>query len=257
MYEVRLDQFSGPMEKLLELIEEQKLEITQVSLAAVTGDFIKHVEGLGERVDSNILADFVVVASRLLLIKSKTLLPSLELTEEEQGDIVDLELRLRLYQEYKLANAHIQKLWNRNQPAYSRPLLSALGERSFFYPPKNVDVKKMESAMQGLFTVLQGLLPETKKIKIAVVSLQDKIAELTTRLSEAAEHNFKGLSSSKNRNEVIVLFLAVLHMLANRLMHAEQGDTFGDIKLKRPMAEQGNSDFAMGIPSAQLGGNDQ
>lgn len=250
MYEVRLDQFSGPMEKLLELIEEQKLEITQVSLAAVTGDFIKFVEGLGERIDSNILADFVVVASRLLLIKSKTLLPSLELTDEEQGDIIDLELRLRLYQEFKVASGHIKLMWDKNAIAYSRPLLSALGEKSFFYPPKGVDAAKMQSAMNGLFTVLQGLLPESKKIKIAVVSLQDKIVELTTRLSEAAEHNFKGLSSSKNRNEVIVLFLAVLHMLANRLMHAEQGDTFGDIKLKRPEAGNKNADFAMGIPTA-------
>ncbi|MDO8601621.1 MAG: segregation/condensation protein A [bacterium] len=253
MYEVQLDQFSGPMEKLLELIEEQKLEITQVSLAAVTGDFIKFVESLGEKVDSNILADFVVVASRLLLIKSKTLLPSLELTDEEQGDIVDLELRLRLYQEYKLASVHIQKLWTENNIAYSRPLLSSLGENSFFYPPKGVDVRKMESAMNSLFTVLQGLLPETKKIKITVVTLQEKIAELTTRLSEAAEHNFKGLAGAKSRNEVIVLFLAVLHMLANRLMHAEQGDTFGDIKLKRPSERptDGNGDFALGILSAQ------
>lgn len=250
MYEVRLDQFSGPMEKLLELIEEQKLEITQVSLAAVTGDFIKHVESLGDKVDSTILSDFVVVASRLLLIKSKTLLPSLQLTDEEQGDIVDLELRLRLYQEFKVASGHIKTMWDKNAIAYSRPLLSALGDKSFFYPPKGVDTAKMQSAMNSLFTVLQGLLPESKTIKIAVVSLQDKIAELTERLSQAAEHNFKGVASSKNRQEVIVLFLAVLHMLANRLMHAEQGDTFGDITLKRPQAT-GSADFAMGIPSVQ------
>jgi len=249
MYEVRLDQFSGPMEKLLELIESQKLEITQVSLAAVTADFIRHVESLGERVDSTILADFVVVAARLLLIKSKTLLPSLELTDEEQGDIIDLELRLRLYQEFKVASGHILKLWNKNEVAHSRPLLSALGETAFFYPPKGVDTARMQSAMNSLFTVLQGLLPESKKIKIAVVSLQDKIAELTTRLSQAAEHKFKGMVSAKDKNEVIVLFLAVLHMLANRLMHAEQGDTFGDITLRRPTEGQGNSDFAMGIPS--------
>ncbi len=249
MYEVRLDQFSGPLEKLLELIEEKKLEVTQVSLAAVTADFIKYVESLGEHIQPVILADFVVVASRLLLIKSKTLLPSLELTEEEKGDIIDLELRLRLYQEFKVAAGHIKGMWEKNRQAHSRPLLSSLGEKSFFYPPKGVDAARMQQAMNSLFTVLQGLLPESKKIKITVVSLQDKIVELTTRLSEAAEHNFKGLSGSKNRNEIIVLFLAVLHMLANRLMHAEQGDTFGDIKLKRSEQKEGSSDFAMGIPT--------
>jgi segregation and condensation protein A len=132
MYEVRLDQFSGPMEKLLELIESQKLEITQVSLAAVTGDFIKHVESLGERAEPTILADFVVVASRLLLIKSKTLLPNLELTEEEQGDIVDLELRLKLYQEFKVASGHIRAMWDQNAIAYSRPRLPIKDNSSAF-----------------------------------------------------------------------------------------------------------------------------
>ncbi len=247
------------MEKLLELIEEQKLEVTQVSLASVTADFIKYVEGLGEQVEAVILADFVVVASRLLLIKSKTLLPSLELTQEEEGDILDLELRLKLYQQFKEASVQIKKMWDKNTVSYSRPLFSSLGDPSassgrvprFFYPPKGVNAMRLETAMSNLFTVLQGLLPETKKIKITVVTLQEKIAELTSRLSEAAEHNFKGLAGAKSRNEVIVLFLAVLHMLANRLMAAEQGDTFGDITLKRSAqpVSNGNTDFAMGIPT--------
>src|SRR5262245_24863161 len=106
MYEVRLEQYSGPLDKLLELIEEKKLEPTQVSLAAVTADFISYVEKLEQEkdVDPGVLADFVVVAARLLVIKSKVLLPGLELTEEEKVDIADLENRLKIYQEFKLAS---------------------------------------------------------------------------------------------------------------------------------------------------------
>src|SRR3989344_8157637 len=102
MFEVKSEAFNGPMAKLLELIEEKQLEITRVNLATVTADFIKYIESLGEAVMPDILSDFIVVASRLLLIKSKVLLPNLELTQDEEGDILDLEHRLRIYREYKI-----------------------------------------------------------------------------------------------------------------------------------------------------------
>lgn len=233
-YEVRLDQFNGPLDKLLELVEEKKLEPTQVSLAAVTADFIKYVEQLEKEqgVETSILADFVVVAARLLVIKSKVLLPSLELTEEEKVDVADLENRLKIYQQFRLASVHIKNLWDKNQVAQSRPLLAALGDSSFFYPPKGVGANEMVRSLRALFTVLQGLIPETKKIKLKVITLQEKIAELTQRLSQAASVSFKGALKTKDRQEVIVLFLAVLHMLANRLAEVEQGNTFGDIIVK-------------------------
>ena len=94
MYQLNIQQFFGPIEKLLELIEEKKMEITDLNLAEVTADFLNYLKTL-VNVDSRVLADFVVVASRLLLIKSKALLPSLELTEEEEQDISDLKTESR------------------------------------------------------------------------------------------------------------------------------------------------------------------
>ena len=87
-YEVKQDKFSGPLEKLLELIEAKELEITLINLAQVTGDFLEYLKALDEKSKHpSVLADFIVVASRLLLIKSKAILPSLALTEEEETDI--------------------------------------------------------------------------------------------------------------------------------------------------------------------------
>ena len=106
MYEVKIEQFNGPLDKLLQLIEERKMEVTMVNLAAVTADFIKYVAGLGEKAEPMILADFVAVAARLLLIKSKVILPTLELTQEEEADIHDLEYRLKVYREFKVAGIH-------------------------------------------------------------------------------------------------------------------------------------------------------
>lgn len=260
MYEISLEQFKGPLDKLLELIEAKQMEITKVNLAAVTEDFIKYVEGLGQNVEPIILADFVVVASRLLLIKSKVLLPSFELTDEEEQEIGDLEHRLKIYREFsargasalggKTAAQIIIELWGKNQIEFARPLFASLGEQSFFYPSKEIGAQQLANAMRNLMTVLQGLLPETKKIKIKVVTLQEKIAELATRLEQAASVTFNDLSQKKARVEVIVLFLAVLHMLANRLMTAEQEDSFGDIVVKKNGAPPSDARFAMGIPTA-------
>ena len=222
------------MAKLLELIEEKQLEITRVNLATVTADFIKYIEGLGEGVMPDILSDFIVVAARLLVIKSKELLPTLELTQDEEGDILDLERRLKIYREYKLASVHIKNLWDKNQIAYSRPLLSSLGESSFFYPSRQLTTDQLTSAMNSLFAVLKGLIPETKGVRMTVVTLQEKIAELTKRLTEAAGVTMKGKFTKQERAEIIVMFLAVLHMLANRLAQVEQSDAFSDIVVSNP-----------------------
>ena len=88
-YELKTEQFSGPIEKLWELIEEKKLEITELNLAEVTADFLNYLKTI-EKVEPKLLADFVVIASRLLLIKSKALLPNLELTVEEEKLLIQI-----------------------------------------------------------------------------------------------------------------------------------------------------------------------
>ncbi len=114
-YSLALETYQGPLDKLLELIEEKKLAITELALAEVTSDFLSYVEELQKKeagsVKLGFLADFLVIASKLLLIRSKALLPSLTLTEEEKEDIHDLETRLKVYQELKHAQRHVKQAW--------------------------------------------------------------------------------------------------------------------------------------------------
>src|SRR3989344_2344019 len=142
-YEVKLDKFSGPLEKLLELIEARELEITLINLGKVTGDFLDYLKSLSEESKHpSVLADFVVVASRLLLIKSKAILPSLELTEEEETDIKDLESRLKIYKEFKSAAIAMNALWDKNRHSYGRELFSNLPR--VFYPSKNLTIQALK-----------------------------------------------------------------------------------------------------------------
>ncbi len=227
-YQVKLNQFSGPLEKLLELIEEKKLEVTTISLGAVTNDFLEYLRTLDEHTKHpSVLADFVVIASRLLLIKSKALLPTLELTQEETEDIHNLEARLKIYQEFKKASEHLRQLWNTPTSSYARPYFMNLPP--IFYPPQDLPLDRLQQALYKILQELKLLIPEEKTIKRVLMSIEEKVKELLGRLQEQAAHSFHSLSGSKSKLEVIVLFLAVLHLLRDRLIHTEQTDQFSDI----------------------------
>src|SRR3989344_5032770 len=106
-YAVKTAGFEGPFRLLLELVEKRKLHINDVSLAAVTEDYLKYMNQLGGLNHADI-ASFVVVAATLILIKSKSLLPNLSLTSEEEGDIKSLEERLRLYELFMRLGVNIK-----------------------------------------------------------------------------------------------------------------------------------------------------
>lgn len=232
-YEIKTQLFSGPLEKLLELIEEKKLDITQVCLAEVTGDFLNYVKQIGSEAGALILADFLVVAAKLVLIKSKILLPNLELTSDEESDIKDLESRLKIYREYKIAGQHLQALWNGNKKAYARELFLNLGDAKIFYPPTGLSASHLVKAVSNLVTLLQRFVPETQKIKSAVITIEQKIKELLERFTKSASHSFSALTQQRPKTEIIVLFLAVLHLLKDRIINVEQNERFGDIIIQK------------------------
>lgn len=235
MYELKLEQFTGPIEKLLGLIEEKKLEITELSLAEVTADFLNYLNSLksadGEvkSIDSRILADFIVVASQLLLIKSKALLPNFQLTGEEEKDIKDLQNRLHFYQQFKPAMGHLKKLWEQNNISISRPLFS--GRPAFFYPADNIKINDLYKFVKEIFETIQQLSEKSQIIKFSLVTLEAKIEEIMSRLGP--DLNFGKLAKEKPRSEIIVLFLAVLHLLTKQLIKVEQKKRFSDIMIER------------------------
>lgn len=230
MYELKLEQFSGPIEKLLGLIEEKKLDITELSLAQVTADFLNYLKTL-EKLDPRILADFLVVAAKLILIKSKTLLPDLKLTEEEKGEIKDFTQHLVIYKEFKKASQEIANLVNKKRHLYSREFLQ--NREAVFYPPSKINLSSLGKVMGKIFNSLQELLFETQNINIKTIKLEEKIAELLERLKKSAKISFKDLNRKKAKIEIIVNFLALLHILQERLLEIEQKSNFSDIIIMR------------------------
>jgi segregation and condensation protein A len=229
-FELKLEQFTGPLEKLLELIEERKLEITEISLAQVTADFLAYIKTL-EKIDHMLLADFLVIAAKLLLIKSKALLPTLPLTPEEQEDIRDLEARLKIYKEFKAGAKELEKLWRTRKPMYARALF--MNRPPFFLPSPNMSIKSIIRSLDELLKILKETLPETQSVRQVIITLEEKIAELAARITIGMQESFKNIAANRSREEIIVLFLALLHLVKERLLHIDQKEHFSDIIISK------------------------
>lgn len=229
-YELKLEQFSGPIEKLLELIEEKKLEITQLNLAQVTADFLAYLPTV-EKVAPGILADFLVVASRLLLIKSKALLPELVLAEEEELEIKDLERRLKIYQEFKAARNYLKNLWREQPLVFSREFLA--GSEKAFYPPKNLKPADLKTALDGVLKELQKFIYETKEFKLEVINLAEKMREFLERFKTAPNLSFNKVTASQSRKEIITYFLVILHLIKDHLIKVQQDKHFSEITIEK------------------------
>ena len=223
VYEFKSEQYSGPIEKLLELIEEKKLEITQLNLALITADFLTYLTTI-EKQAPGILADFLAVASRLLLIKSKALVPNLVLEQEEEEEIRDLEKRLKIYQEFKAARNYLKNLWQEQPLVFSREFLAASGK--LFYPPKNLKPTDLKVVIERLLAELRKIVYETKDFKIEVINLEEKMREFLERLKTAQAVNFGKMTDSQSRAEIITCFLVILHLIKDQLINVEQGEHF-------------------------------
>lgn len=263
-YELKLANYSGPLQKLLELIEERKLEISEISLAQVTDDFLRHLEKIGKMEEASdpdaavgtgenirLLADFVVIASRLIFIKSKALLPDMALSGEEEEKIRDLEDRLRLYRELKPAMKNIARLWKENREEFSRPYFlnpphtrmwgmnaAHFSGVNVFFPGK-VSGEGLKDAMSKLWENLAGLMEESRVVREKITTLEETIKEVIKRLTELREVSFAKLSKTKSRAETIVTFLAILHLAREQLIFIEQKGHFSDIMIRKNSQDHG------------------
>ncbi|MDD4931529.1 MAG: ScpA family protein [Candidatus Colwellbacteria bacterium] len=226
-YEISLENFSGPLQKLLELIEEKKYEITTVNLAKVTGDFLDHVREV-EKMEPRLLAEFIAVAAKLILIKSKSLIPDLELTPEEEGDIRDLESRLKLYKEFKQAESGLNELWNRGLVSYPREPASAL-DTPVFYPPSSLSAELLGTYAAALHKTLSTYQNDMERYE--VVNFEEYVAKLSEEVIGRIS-KFSSLAEKKEKTEVILLFLALLHLLKDAKISIDQEGQFSEITIK-------------------------
>lgn len=235
MKSVKVAQFEGPLDLLLNLIEQRQLDITQIALAEVTEQFLQYIKQL-DHINPTVLADYLAIAAKLLVIKSKAILPTLEIEPEEEDAAIDLEAKLLLYKQFKEVAKYLKKLDNRRKQGFSRS--QTFEEKISFFPDPNITTQELHSA---ILTVLSGLkeLDNLPKAKVKeAISIQEKINHLQSHLSQQVETKLSDLlKSAKNKSEVIITFLALLELIKQKIFVAEQETLFADVVIKKKLDE--------------------
>ncbi len=225
--EVKLEKFQGPLDLLLQLIELEKMSITEIALSDVTEQFLAYLDKL-EHDRSEELADFLVIATKLVYLKSKTLLPYLYPDDEEGPSLAD---QLKMYQQYVEASKKMNVLWQRNCIAYGRvePPIKAEG----FKLPANALVDDLLRSMSQLVARLKPINPLPKVTIDRAISVKQKVEAIFSALKKHKSIKFNEiLATAESKTEVIVSFLALLELLKQSRAFIEQGEAFGDMEIK-------------------------
>ncbi|MBI2426380.1 MAG: segregation/condensation protein A [Candidatus Kerfeldbacteria bacterium] len=228
MYEIRIQQFEGPLDLLLKLIETQELDISNVSLSQVTEQYLEYLETVEQRYPEE-LADFLVVATKLILMKSRLLLPELPKEDDEDGET--LAEQLRIYKEYLDASHMLATLIAERHFLYSRSV-SHIPIEPVFSPPPDLQSVMLRDSFQYVLASLEVYIHLPEQRLERTISLQEKLSHLYDLITNKAEVSFHGvLAGAKTKAEVVVTFLALLELVKRRIVHVRQHHDFGDIAI--------------------------
>lgn len=230
-FAVKTEVFEGPLELLIELVEKRKLLINDISLAAVTDEYMLRVSEMQERSLPG-TSQFVVLAATLLLIKSKSLLPVLELTDEEEASIEDLEQRLRQYQLYRDAAEPLAAQFGRtilHEPQYAPP------REPLFVTDDYCNISELQQALGRVLDALpKEKTPKAKATVKPTVSLEEMIESLQQRIARQFKLRFSELRRTEPEHKnVIVSFLAILELFKQGDVLIVQENRFADIHIEK------------------------
>jgi segregation and condensation protein A len=228
---VKIEQFEGPLDLLLQLIEGQELDITSLALANVTEQFLDYVKQLQDKNPTH-LADFLVIAAKLLVIKSKALLPTLELGIEEEESAYDLTQQLLLYKKYKEAAKYLRRFDLQRRQSWTRE--ADFNDRVTFVPDPEITPTVLSDSIRKLANELKEIVRLPQQVMAEVVSITEKIEHIQKLIAEKVETSLSSLlKDAKSKTEIVVTFLALLELTKQRILTVEQSSIFSDIIIRK------------------------
>ncbi len=235
-YHIKTEHFEGPLDLLLSLVEKRKLFINDFSLSKVADEYIEHIRKF-EQFPMNDVANFLLVASTLVLIKSKSILPDITLTKEEESDIDDLKRRLALYELFRSLSSDIKNKFGKNI-IFERKEKTKL--EAVFAPDVRITIATIQQGINNVVLALPKKQVVPKATVKKVVSIEEMMDRLTTRVTQALKTSFtqfaryeKGKRIPREaRVEIIVSFLAMLELVKQGIVHVAQSEDFGDIDIE-------------------------
>jgi segregation and condensation protein A len=233
-YQVDLPDFQGPLDLLLNLIEQEELDITKISLAKVTDQYLAHLEILKET-DTDELTDFLVIAAKLILIKSEVLLPRPPpiLIEEEQEDVGDeLARQLKLYKQFKEIALELQDLEHQGLRSYVREVPGVKIEPKLISGGGSLQAL-LEAARTAL--AIKAEDPDVDEVvSREVVTIGQQMSLIWQFVSTGQQVSLKSLlQHTRHKIEIIVTLLAILELIKRNIIRVEQPRRFADILITK------------------------
>ncbi|MBX7254317.1 MAG: segregation/condensation protein A [Candidatus Promineofilum sp.] len=238
-YRVELPVFNGPLDLLLHLIEREELDITAVSLVQVTGQYLEQVRQLGDEQLEGLI-DFISIGARLLLIKSRALLPrppALPGDEVEEEDPTEALLRqLRAYKRFKTAAQWLDGRQRRGLRTYLR--VAPPPQLEGHLDLTGVDVNTLLGALHAVLARTEVRESALSVAQPRTLTIEDQLRRLRARLGRGRAFLFSDvLVNPHDRTEIAVTLLALLELIKRREAQASQSYLFGPIEVAAAAAE--------------------
>ena len=233
-YKIDLDTYNGPLDLLLYLIRREEVDIYDIQITKITDQYMAYLNEL-QSIDIGLAGDFLVMASTLMYVKSQTLLPRSEITDEEDGEDPRLELVKQLleYKRYKEATTTMSRLSEVRSQRFSRPeerLIDAGKEEGEKLNLDDVDVWKLAQFFSGFMK--QTLGDVIKKIVYDDTPVHVYMDKVLNRLMSADAISLKELLyDSQGKTEIIGFFLALLELVRLKKIKLKQTQDFDEIRI--------------------------
>ncbi|WP_425540149.1 segregation and condensation protein A [Microaceticoccus formicicus] len=224
MIEVNIEKYEGPMDLLLKLIEKNKINIYDIPIKEITEQYINHIEKIST--DAKNIAEFIVMASTLLEIKSKLLIPNLDDEEEESDPRDELVQRLIEYKKVKLISTFLKDLQEK-----SSLQLSKLREESIRTETININLEEDINILKDVFTELlkrssfkdDEIIFDQEIINRDEYVIEDYISKITKLVRKSKKISLSSLIKSDScKQEVITIFIAILELVRQNRIKADQ-----------------------------------
>ena len=228
MIQFHTQKFEGPLEVLLSLIEEKKFGITEVALAEVTEQYLAYVRNHRDDITLENLAGFLTLAARLILMKSKALLPFLVLEKGDTDDEGDLTQQLEEYKKFADATSHIERLWVKGRRSFVRTLPPR--KRQIVFMPPALTAGDCAEIFRAVLADIPSIAQLDQKQMRDVVAIEERIMMLARTLEERGTVAFSEfVKTAKDRSDIVVSFLALLELVKQNAIIVQQETNGADM----------------------------
>lgn len=243
-YTVSTPVYQGPLDLLLQLIERAELDITRLALAQVTDQYLAHIHNMPE-LSAQEVSSFLVIAAKLIQIKSEALLPRPPMREEGEEDIGEaLARQLIEYRRYKYVADYLSQQEERGWHTYLRlappPKIEGIVDLS------EVSLADLAEAARAILFKIDHRSSLNSVVSPSPVTIRQKISLIARILNQRGRASFVAfLNGARTRLDIVVTFLAILELIKQQIVKANQEKTFGEIELEPIQEWDENKEFEL------------